>query len=63
VAGHIASRFVLRDGLTTAETGDVRWALSSPELLDRFTRRRGWSLDRYERWPATTMTDALLRRP
>jgi AcrR family transcriptional regulator len=37
-------------------------ALTAPELLDRFTRRRGWSLDRYEQWLAATMAEALLRR-
>jgi AcrR family transcriptional regulator len=63
VAGHLARRFGLRDGLTEAEAGDVLWALTAPELLDRFTRRRGWSLDRYQRWLATTMAEALLRRP
>ncbi len=63
VAGHLARRFGLRDGLTEAEAGDVLWALTAPELLDRFTRRRGWSLDTYERWLATTMAEAVLRRP
>jgi AcrR family transcriptional regulator len=62
VARHIAGRFGLRDGLTEAEAGDVLWALTAPEVLDRFTRRRGWSLDRYELWLATTMAEALLRR-
>ena len=63
VAGHLARRFGLRDGLTEAQAGDVLWALTAPELLDRFTRRRGWSLDSYERWLATTMAEAVLRRP
>jgi AcrR family transcriptional regulator len=63
VAGHISRRFGLRDGLTEAEAGDVLWALTAPELLDRFTRRRGWSLDRYEQWLAVTMAEGLLRRP
>ena len=63
VAGHIARRFGLRDELTEAEAGDVLWALTAPEVLDRFIRRRGWSLDRYERWLAGTMAEALLGRP
>ena len=63
IARHVARRFGLRDGLTETEAGDVLWALTAPELLDRFTRRRGWSLDRYERWLAVTMAESLLRRP
>ncbi|GAA3340447.1 TetR/AcrR family transcriptional regulator [Amorphoplanes nipponensis] len=63
VARHVARRFGLRDGLSEAEAGDVLWVLTAPELLDRFTRRRGWSLERYERWLADAMTDALLPRP
>jgi AcrR family transcriptional regulator len=59
MAHHIATRFGLRPGLTEAEAADVLWALTSPELVDRFTRRRGWTLDRYERWLAQTMADAL----
>jgi hypothetical protein len=39
---------------------EVLWGLTSPELVDRFTRRRGWTLDRYERWVAQTMADALV---
>jgi hypothetical protein len=38
----------------------VLWALTAPELADRFVRRRGWTLDRYEAWLAGAMADALL---
>ena len=60
MAHHVATRFGLRPGLTEAEAADILWALTSPELADRFTRRRGWTLDRYERWLAQTMADALV---
>jgi hypothetical protein len=46
--------------VTEAEAADVLWALTSPEMADRFTRRRGWSLDRYEEWLARAMADALV---
>jgi AcrR family transcriptional regulator len=60
MAHHVATRFGLRPGLTEAEAADVLWALTSPEMVDRLTRRRGWTLDRYERWLAATMADALV---
>ena len=58
MAGHMADRFGIRLG--RAEAADVLWVLTAPELLDRFVRRRGWSLDRYEAWLARAMRDALL---
>lgn len=60
MARHIAERFGLRAGLTEAEAADVLWTLTAPELADRLLRRRGWTLDRYERWLAQAMGDALL---
>jgi AcrR family transcriptional regulator len=60
MARHIATRFGLRPGVTEAEAADVLWALTCPEMADRFTRRRGWSMDRYEQWLARAMADALV---
>jgi AcrR family transcriptional regulator len=60
MARHIATRFGLRPGLTEGDAADVLWSLTSPELVDRFTRRRGWTLEKYERWLARTMADALV---
>jgi AcrR family transcriptional regulator len=60
IARHVATRFGLRDGLTVEEASDVLWALTAPELVDRFLRRRGWTLDRYESWLARTMAETLL---
>ena len=60
IATHVAVRFGLRDGLTAEEAGDLLWVLTSPEVVDRLTRRRGWSLDRYERWLGRTMSESLL---
>jgi AcrR family transcriptional regulator len=61
IAQHIAQRFGLRDGMDVTEAADILWTLTAPEVLDRLTRRRGWSLDRYEQWLATTMTRSLLK--
>jgi AcrR family transcriptional regulator len=60
LAHHMATKFGLRPGLTEAEAADILWALTSPELVDRFTRRRGWTLDRFQQWQAQTMADALV---
>ncbi|MEV6491506.1 helix-turn-helix domain-containing protein [Actinoplanes sp. NPDC051633] len=59
MARDIATRFGLPPGITEEEAADVLWTLTSPEVADRLTRRRGWSLDRYERWLAKAMADAL----
>jgi AcrR family transcriptional regulator len=61
LAAELAGRFPLRDGLSVAEAGQVLWTLTAPETADRLVRRCGWSLDRYERWIAETMTEALFR--
>lgn len=63
MARHVAGRFGLRPGLTEAEAADVLWTLTAPEVADRFVRRRGWSLDRYEQWLARAMADALVGSP
>jgi AcrR family transcriptional regulator len=60
MARHVAGRFGLRPGVTEPEAADMLWVLTAPELADRFTRRRGWTLDRYEAWLARAMADALL---
>ena len=53
-AGH------LRPGVTASDARDVLWLCSSPELFDLLVNRRGWSLDRFSRFVADTMTKALL---
>ncbi len=60
MARHVVTRFGLRPGLTETEAADVLWALTAPELADRFIRRCGWTLDRYESWLGRTMADALV---
>jgi hypothetical protein len=44
------TRFGLRPGLVFDEAADIVWALTGPELTDRFVVRRGWSVERYEEW-------------
>jgi AcrR family transcriptional regulator len=60
VAGHVAQRFGLRDGVDVTAAADVLWTLTSPDLADRLVVRREWGWERFERWLGTTMADALL---
>jgi AcrR family transcriptional regulator len=53
-AGH------LRRGITLARAADILWTYSSPELYELLVLRRGWSAQRYGRFVADAMTDALL---
>jgi AcrR family transcriptional regulator len=65
IAELYASHFALRPGLTVERAADILWTLTSPEIADRLIRRRGWSLDDYERWLGDAMADAIVgaRRP
>ncbi|GIF76807.1 TetR/AcrR family transcriptional regulator [Asanoa siamensis] len=60
IARHVASRFGLRAGLSVEDAADILWTLTSPDVLYRLVRRRGWSLDHFERWLGETMADSLL---
>jgi len=51
----------LRPGLTRAAAADTAWVIASPDSYDLLVRRRGYPLDRYEKWVTTSLTAALLR--
>ena len=53
-AGH------LRPGISLAQAADVLWSYSSPELYELLVLRRGWTPQRYGRFVAEAMIDALL---
>lgn len=53
-AGH------LRRGVTLAYATDILWTYSAPELYELLVLRRGWSPDRFGRFAAEAMIDALL---
>ncbi len=63
VAGWIAARGPLREGLTRADAGATIWALTSPEVHRMLRDVNGWSAKRYERWLADTLTTSLLPAP
>jgi AcrR family transcriptional regulator len=56
----LQSRGFLRPDVGIDEAVDVMWTCSSPELYDLLVLQRGWSLDRFGRFVASTMTSALL---
>ncbi|MEV4512084.1 helix-turn-helix domain-containing protein [Dactylosporangium sp. NPDC049525] len=60
VAEGLQERFGLRVGVE--EAADVLWTLTAPEVVLRLVHRRGWTLERYERWLAEAMADAVLPR-
>jgi AcrR family transcriptional regulator len=53
-AGH------LRAGITVARAADVLWTYSAPELYELLVVRRSWSPQRYGRFVADAMINALL---
>jgi AcrR family transcriptional regulator len=53
-AGH------LRPGIELAHAADVLWTYSSPELYELLVLRRGWTPQRYGRFIAAAMIQALL---
>ncbi|HZY08115.1 MAG TPA: hypothetical protein VFE69_10230, partial [Ilumatobacteraceae bacterium] len=50
----------VRKGVSVAHAADVLWTYSSPELFDLLVRRRHWRLERYGRFVADAIADALL---
>lgn len=62
IAAMLHDRFGLKAGLAVDDAADILWTLTGPDLPLRLVHRRGWSLDKYEAWIATTMADALLDR-
>lgn len=53
----------LREGCTTAAATDTVWLLMDSVVFDRLTRRRHWTLERYERWFADSVARLLTDDP
>jgi AcrR family transcriptional regulator len=60
VAGWIAARGPLRDGLSRNDAGAAMWALTSPEVHRMLRDVNGWSAKRYQRWLTETLMASLL---
>jgi AcrR family transcriptional regulator len=56
----VLGRASLRDGLDRAAAVDTVWMLMDPVVFSRFTRRRGWSADRYGAWFADSVAELLV---
>jgi hypothetical protein len=50
----------LRAGVTLAQAADVLWTYSAPELYELLVLRRKWRPERYGRFVADAMIEALL---
>ena len=51
----------LASGVTRAEAADVMGLIISPTTYSILTVDLGWSVDRYQRWLATTLPTLLLK--
>jgi AcrR family transcriptional regulator len=60
VAQTLASKTTLRAGRTAAETADIMWSFSSPELYRLLVLTRGWKPERYGQFVGESLIDALL---
>ncbi len=61
--GRVASAFeqmgFLRPAIDADLAADLLWVLASPDAFEAFTRTRGWSVARYERWLAQSIERSL----
>jgi AcrR family transcriptional regulator len=60
VARTLAGKTPLRAERTVAETADIMWTYSSPELYRRLVLTRGWTPERYGEFVGDCLVDALL---
>jgi AcrR family transcriptional regulator len=59
-AEYLRERGHLRTGVSVEEARDVLWLVSSPELYELLVVVRGWPVERFGEFCATTMVAALL---
>jgi len=60
IARALAKARALRRGLRERDAADLIHALMSPELYRLLVIDRDWSVERYERWLASTLADQLI---
>jgi hypothetical protein len=62
LAGELARRNALPDGMTVDEAADVLWLFNDARAYHRLVIERGWMPNRFEQWLADSLL-ALLIRP
>ena len=63
LATHLAECGALTPGLGVDRARDLIWLHTAPDTYRLLVLERGWVLDDYERWLATSLTAALLPAP
>jgi AcrR family transcriptional regulator len=63
LAAHLAERGALAPGLAVERARDLIWLHTAPDTYRLLVLERGWALDEYERWLATSLAAALLPAP
>ncbi len=56
---HLLDTGQLRDGIDLDEVRDVMWNYLAIDTYERLVLSRGWSLERYSRWLAHAIADAI----
>jgi AcrR family transcriptional regulator len=62
LAAHLAGTGALAPGVTAERARDLIWLHTAPDTYRLLVLERGWTLDDYERWLATSLAAALLPR-
>ena len=60
---HLAECGALSPDLAVDRARDLIWLHTAPDTYRLLVLERGWALDDYERWLATSLTAALLPAP
>lgn len=60
LVARLAERGVLRADLPTPEARDIVWTLCSLAVYDLLVLERGWTVERYEAWLVTMLSNQLL---
>jgi AcrR family transcriptional regulator len=63
LAAHLAEHGALAPGLAVERASDLIWLHTAPDTYRLLVLERGWALDEYERWLATSLAAALLPAP
>ncbi|WP_029113957.1 TetR/AcrR family transcriptional regulator [Mycobacterium sp. URHB0044] len=61
VVKRLATLDALSENMSRADATDVAWLATDPLLFDRLVRSRGWSVGKFERWLARTLTGQLIQ--